>query len=117
MARRPHPDEDVPRLPRGRGLSFSMSEVVRILVVATGLAALLILQKPCADSVSKFVTSFSPVDAGAGAADAGAAAIPTGVRLRTDMTPAEIEAAIRAARGEALDAGAVAPELAPPDAR
>ena len=91
-----------------------MAEIVRILMVATGLAALLILQKPCATSVSKFVTSFGAVDAGV--ADPAPAPIPTGVTLRTDMTPAEIEAAIRAARGQAVDAGA-APVDAGPDAR
>lgn len=101
MARRA-PDDDVPRLPRGRGFRFSTNEIVRILVVATALVALIVLQKPCARSVSKFVTSFAEVDAGVGAPDATMRPVE-GVRLRTDMTPAEIEAAIAAAR--AVDAG------------
>jgi hypothetical protein len=42
------------------------------------------------------------------AIDPGATAAPVGVHLRTDMTPAELEAAIAAARGIAAgDAGPV----------
>lgn len=103
MARRTD-DDDIPRLPRGRGLSFSFGEILRIAVVATLLLAIIVLQKPCAKSVSKFVTSFGQVDAGAAPPDA--TAIPTGVILRADMTPAEQAAAIAAARGQAVDAGA-----------
>ena len=113
MARR-DPDDDVPRLPRGRGFRFSTNEIVRILVVATALVALLVLQKPCARSVSKFVNSFAEVDAGVASPDAMLAPIE-GVRLRTDMTPAELQAAIESARrpdaGAALDAGvAITPD-------
>ncbi len=108
MARR-DPDDDVPRLPRGRGLRFSTNEIVRIMVVATALVALIVLQKPCANSMSKFVTSFGEVDAGLIDAAPVAPAIPEGVRLRTDMTPAELQAAIEAARAAdtvRVDAGA-----------
>ncbi|MBL8622001.1 MAG: hypothetical protein JNK64_11875 [Myxococcales bacterium] len=99
-------DDDVPKLPRGRGLSFSFAEILRILVVATALLALLVLQKPCAKSVSQFVTGFGPKDAGVSPPPAvDAAVMPSGVILRADMTPEQQAAAIAAARGQGLDAG------------
>lgn len=98
-------DDDVPRLPRGRGLSFSFAEILRILVVATALIALLVLQKPCAKSVSQFVTGFGPKDAGVSPPAVDAAVMPSGVILRADMTPEQQAAAIAAARGQGLDAG------------
>ncbi len=108
MARRSD-DDDAPRLPRGGTFKLSVPELVRIAMVATALVALLVLQRPCADSLSKFVLSFDGTDAGVGdgaAGDPGAAAVPVGVHLRTDMSPAELEAAIAAARGTvARDAG------------
>lgn len=114
MARR-RLDDDVPRLPRGRGLALSFSQIVRIVTVAVALVALIVLQRPCAKSVSKFVTDFGPADARIaepGARDAGAAApaVPQGVRIRADMTPAEIEAAVAQAKAMANppDAGAAA---------
>ncbi|MEZ4402715.1 MAG: hypothetical protein R3B06_22025 [Kofleriaceae bacterium] len=112
MARRTE-DDEVPRLPRGRGLRFSFGELVRILMVATALIALLVLQKPCARSVSQFVTGFGSVDAGP-PIDAGPATPPPGVRLRADMTPAELEAAIAAARAGASAGGADAGVLDAP---
>jgi hypothetical protein len=117
---KPTNDDDVPKLPRGRGLSFSFAEILRILVVATALIALLVLQKPCAKSVSQFVTGFGPKDAGVGATapvapDAGA--IPPGVILRADMTPEQQAAAIAAARGQGVDAGVAIDAASGDDAR
>lgn len=126
MARR---NDDVPRLPRGKGFSLSMSQIVRIVAVATALIALLVLQRPCSRAVSKFVTGFGPQDAGVPSTDAAPVVLPNGIRLRADMTPAEMEDAIRRAKalaasqaanaidaGTASDAGA-ADAVATPDAR
>ena len=113
MARR-NLDDDVPKIPRGRGLALSFGQILRIATVAVALVALIVLQKPCARSVSRFVTQFGPVDAGVMRTDAAAAPmLPQGVRIRSDMTPAEIEAAFEQAKalanapdaGAALDAG------------
>lgn len=113
MARRRSDDDDVPKLPRGRGLALSFPQILRITTVAVALVALIVLQKPCARSVSKFVTQFAPVDAGVPRSDGAAAPVlPEGIHIRSDMTPAEIEAAVAQAKALAnrpdagpLDAG------------
>lgn len=111
-------DDDVPRLPRGRGLTLPFGQVLRIAVVAVALVALIVLQRPCSRSVSRFVMEFAPQDAAVAPQP-----IPQGVHIRTDMTPAEIEAAIARAKAEAAgtavpDAGAAVPDAgaALPDA-
>lgn len=91
-------------------MKFSMGQIVRIVGVATALIALIVLQKPCAKSMSKFVTSFGDEDAAVRRIDAGVDA--GGVMLRGDMTPAELEAAIDRERGTIVDAGAGAADAA-----
>ena len=112
MSSRRRLDDDVPRLPRGRGLKLSTAQLVQIVMVAVALVAVIVLAKPCARSVSRFVTSFEHADGGvARAADAAAAPspLPEGELLRGDMTPEQLEAAIARERARAaaaaLDAG------------
>ena len=103
MARRYRRDleDGVPRIPRGKGWTFSMAEIVRIATVATALVAVVVLQQPCADSMSQFVTSFDQPDARVRVIkDAGA---PIGTLLRSDMTPEEIRAAIEKERAAAVE--------------
>ena len=50
--------DDVPRLPRGRGIRLSRPELLRVAGLAALLVFLVVTQRPCADAVSKFVTSF-----------------------------------------------------------
>jgi hypothetical protein len=65
----PAPDGDVPRLPRGRGLRLSRPQLVRIAGTVALLVFLVVMQRPCADSVSRFVTGFgSSGDRGSAAA-------------------------------------------------
>ena len=123
--------DDVPKLPRGRGLRLSRPQMVRIAGTLLLLVFLLMMQRPCSDAVSKFVTSFGddgsaaaqmpkpgnvdvPVAAG-GSGSAGGSAAPGAERpdhddryerLRPDMTEDEIKAVIdrarlKAARGSA----------------
>jgi hypothetical protein len=61
-------EEHVPRLPRGRGLRLSGPQLVRIAATVCLLVFLVLMQRPCANAVSTFVTGFG--DAG----DRGAAA-------------------------------------------
>jgi hypothetical protein len=104
-------DEPVPRLPRGRGMRFSRPEVFRIVGLTALLAFLLVTGRPCADSVSRFVTSFG----GSGSAAAplprpGTVDMPSGSAgsglqdyesLRPGMSEAELKAAIERARARA----------------
>lgn len=109
--RRSSDDDDVPRLPRGRGMALSFGQIVRIVMVATALIALIVLQKPCARSVSKLVTSFDNSDAGVRLIDGPGAAPPPvrleGELLHGNMTPEEMQAAIERERARASlpDAG------------
>jgi hypothetical protein len=107
-------DEDVPKLPRGRGITLSMPQLVRILGLIGVLVVLLVMQKPCSNAVSRFVTGFDG-SAGSGSAGSGAGSAPRRIedyeRLRPGMTDAEVKAAIERARVKAAgSAGVVAPE-------
>jgi len=50
--------DDVPRLPRGRGIRLSRVQLVRIAGTVCLLVFLLVVQRPCASAVSTFVTGF-----------------------------------------------------------
>lgn len=125
--------DDVPRLPRGRGLRLSGPHLVRIAGTVCLLVFLIVVQRPCANAVSTFVTSFgSSGDRGSAAAamprpgtvdeprgsaaEAGAAGSGTAgshapsldryERLRPGMTDDEVKAVIDRARRKAADGGA-----------
>lgn len=108
-------DEPVPRLPRTAGFKISMATFVRIAMTAALLAMILVARRPCADSVSGFVTNMD--NTGSGSASAlmpkpGTVDVPSNVgsagdyeTLRPDMTEAEIKAAIERAKAKSRDAG------------
>lgn len=94
------PAEDpVPKLPRGRGLTLSRPQIVRIVGLIALLAFLLVMQKPCADGVSRFVTSYG--DGSASGSAAGSAELDKYERLRPGMTDDEVKATIERARKKA----------------
>ena len=118
------PEEPVPRLPRGRGLRLSRPQLVRIAGTVVVLVFVIVMQRPCATAVSKFVTSFDdrgsaaavlprpgtvdlPAGSAAGSGSAGSAALDLDSyeRLRPGMTDAEIKAAIERARLKAAGSG------------
>lgn len=128
----PGADEPVPRLPRGRGMRLSRPELLRIAGLAILLVFLVVAQRPCADAVSRFFTSFGG-DQGSAAAPLprpGTVDVPGGGAgsdlgryepLRPGMTDAEIKAAIERARararagsGEGSGGTAPAPSPSPP---
>ena len=123
--KRDAPDDDVPKLPRGRGLRLSRPQMVRIAGTLILLIFVIVVQRPCADSVSKLVTSFGDqgsasaqmprpgtVDmpgSGSSAGGAGSAATTDGYEhLRPGMTDDEIKAVIERARIKAAG-GSAAP--------
>lgn len=104
-------DEPVPRLPRTRGFKLSTPQLVRIGLTGGLLVLIVVIQRPCADSVSKFVTGFGPEgSAAASMPRPGTVDQPGGpgsagdyVQLRPDMTEAELKAAIERARAKAAE--------------
>jgi hypothetical protein len=113
------------RIPRSRGLRLAGPQLVRVGLTGALLAIVIIGQRPCADSVSRFVTSFGePADAGGGAAmpRPGSVDLPgPGAAddvdrgsagdyevLRPDMSEAELAAAIARARERAAARAAAA---------
>ena len=102
---------DVPKLPRGRGLRLSRPQMVRIAGTLLLLVFLIAMQRPCADAVSKFVTGFG--DEGSQAVKMprpGAVDQPTErgsaadyEQLRPGMTEAEIKAAIERSKAKAAE--------------
>ncbi len=113
-------DEPVPRLPRSPGFKLSMAQLVRIGLTGALLVLVIVIQRPCADSVSKFVTSFGEEGSAAGAMPRPGAVEPPSRRgsaadyepLRPDMTEAEIKAAIERSRAKAAAEKAAAEEAA-----
>ncbi len=112
-------DEPVPRLPRGRGMKLSFPMIIRIVMVAVSLIALIVLARPCSRAVSNFVVGFGNPDAAVRIPDAGAPGAPfEGTILRGDMTPEELKAAIEREQGKvpsvATDAGSPGDAVAAP---
>jgi hypothetical protein len=131
-------DDAVPKLPRGRGITLSVPQLVRILGLIVVLVFLLVMQRPCANAVSTFVTGFDgsakgklagPGSAGAtGSSATGSGATGSGAagsghaapgldhyeHLRPGMTDDEVKAVIERARVKA--AGSAEPPEPPPPA-
>jgi hypothetical protein len=95
-------DDDVPKLPRGRGIKLSTPEIFRILVTAGMLVAVLLLARPCGNAVGNFVKRFdngSGSGSSTGARGSGSSAEPTHyVQLKPGMTEEETKAAIEQAK-------------------
>lgn len=59
-------DDGTPKLPRGKWFgNLRAIEIIRIGMVATVLVVVIVLGRPCADGIARFVDSYAPpVDAG-----------------------------------------------------
>jgi len=78
-------DDDVPRLPRGKGFRMRPADLIRIGMFLTLLVMVVVLGRPCASGVAGFVDSFSP------SPDAGAAP-PAGKEMKLErLTEEEIK--------------------------
>jgi hypothetical protein len=104
-------DEPVPRIPRTRGFKLSTPQLVRIALTVALLVLIIMVQRPCADSVSKFVTGFGEEgSATTTMPKPGTVDQPSGVgsaadyeQLRPGMTEAEIKAAIERSKARAAE--------------
>jgi hypothetical protein len=113
-------DEPVPKLPRGRGLKFSGPELLRIVMTLVALVGVIVLARPCANSVSSFVMGYSGSDSASKMPKPGVeppAPAPDELEkyehLRPGMSDEEMKAAIERAKaknaGSAQGAGSAAP--------
>ena len=104
-------DEPVPRIPRTRGFKLSMPQLVRIGLTGALLVLVVVIRRPCSDSVSKLVTSFGEEGSGAvrmprpGTVEepAGRGSAGDYETLRPGMTEAEIKAAIERSKAKAAE--------------
>ena len=104
-------DDEVPKLPRGRGIKLSTPEIFRIVLTAGMLVAVLLLAHPCGNAVGSFVMRFNngSGSGSAGVRGSGSSAEPTHyVRLKPGMTEEETKAAIEQAK-QAAGSGSAAP--------
>ena len=112
-------DDIAPKLPRGSGFKISMGHLIKIALTASLLVMLIAIQRPCANAVSSFVTSF---DEGSAAKDDKAKMPKPGTvdgsggthyeTIRGDMTEEEMRAAIERAKACAGH-GSAAPARGP----
>ncbi len=97
-------DADVPKLPRGRGFKLSRGQLIRIALTGAMLVMLVVVQRPCAESVSSFVTGFGgdPGSAAAKMPKPGNVDVGSGSQhyemLHPGMTEDEIKAVMERAR-------------------
>lgn len=118
-------DDEVPKLPRGKGMKFSSAQLMRIGLTAALLIMVIMMQKPCADAVSGFVTSFDGSNKGSATtampkpgnvdlprADNGSASDYE--HLTPNMTEAEMKAAVERAKAKAAAQGSGSAAAPPP---
>ncbi len=108
MSIEPEDAEPVPKLPRGRGLKLSGPELFRIVLTLVTLVGVIVLTRPCANAVSKFVTSF---DQGSDQTmpepgNVDVPAVQQYERLEPGMSEAEIKAAIERSKANAAGGSA-----------
>jgi hypothetical protein len=107
------PDEPVPKLPRGRGMKFSKPELFRIGFTLITLIGVVVLAKPCANSMSGFVMSMDGSGSGS-TVKSTTMPRPNNVdvpipqqyeQLRPGMTEEELKAAIERSKARAAGSG------------
>ena len=76
-------EEPVPKLPRGRGLKLSGPQVFRILMTLVALVGVIVLAKPCSDSVSNFVMGYSQ--------GSDSSKLPKPGNVEPTVTPSELD--------------------------
>lgn len=104
-------DEEVPKLPRGRGMKLSTPELVRIAMTLAFLVAVVVMTKPCSSAVSTFVMGFG---SGSGSARAGSGSLKDPYeRLTPGMSEQQVKDAIQRSKNRndlQNGSGSAAPE-------
>ncbi len=90
----------IPKIPYARGLRLSGREIIRIAMLVSTLVLVLVMQKPCSQGISAFVTGF---DTGSAAPPPHAAPAAVGsngelVHLKPGMTDEQMKQQIDSAR-------------------
>ena len=102
-------EEPVPKLPRGKGIKLSGPEILRVVITAGLLVAIIVLARPCGEAVSKFMTRFDNNGSASAQMPKPDKVVPqqptNGVLLRGDMTDEERQKAIERARAAAAGSG------------
>jgi hypothetical protein len=96
-------EPDVPRLPRGKGIRLAGPQMVRIVMVAALLVAVIVLQRPCGEAIDNFFKSFDPPAQDAAVKEAPKPPDPYEGKyheIKPGMTDREIEQVIEKAREE-----------------
>ncbi len=108
-------DEPVPKLPRGRGFRFSGPEMFRIGMTIVTLIGVIVLARPCANSVSGFVTGMDGSGSAANMPKPGTVDQPQQYEsLKPGMSDAEIKAAIERAKARNAEPGKTSSDSATP---
>jgi hypothetical protein len=96
-------DAPVPKLPRGKGFTLSMQQLMRIGMTAVVLVAVVALQEPCSKAVGRFVTTFG------GTMDAKPTTGQATAPARYSEAPTAVPAVVMGSDGTATTVTAPAP--------
>nr|HEX4315462.1 hypothetical protein [Kofleriaceae bacterium] len=106
------PEDQVPKIPFAKGMRLSVREMIRIVMVAAMLVVVVVMQKPCGDAVSRFVSGFDDPNA-----DQPAVEMPKPdnlERIAPTATPEQQKAAVDKAKQDLAPAAPPAPSPPPP---
>lgn len=107
--------DHVPRLPRGRGLRLSGPQLVRIAGTVCLLVFLVLMQRPCANAVSTFVTGFGDAGGRGSAATVmprpGTVDVPAGSAVEGDAAGSAASTGAGTAGGAGSGASSLDPSL------
>jgi hypothetical protein len=109
--------DDVPKLPRGRGLKYSRAELFRIALLVITLIGVVLMARPCANAMTDFVMGFEEQDSSTTMPRPGTVDRPEAQQfeqLSPDMSEDEIKAAIERSKARSGgSAGSADPQPAP----
>jgi hypothetical protein len=113
--------DDVPKLPRGRGLKYSRPELFRVALLVITLVGVVLMARPCANAMTDFVMGFEEQDRAKTMPRPGTVDRPAEPQqfeqLSPDMSEEEIKAAIERSKARSAagagSAGSADPQPAP----